>query len=213
MSFKEPKWLGKFCFELYKIENKYLRKMLRIALLIRPGADMYSPALREIFDEYHQIRIGLYSYGLFTAELSPGTVAGRYTSVATGLMVINGSHPIKFKSTHPFFFNPDFGFIEKRLNKRRTKLLIGNDVYIGMNVTILPSVTEIGDGAVIAAGSVVVKDVPPFAVVGGNPAKTIKYRFTPDIIRKIQASRWWEKNIEELKSDGQEFYGFLKDLN
>jgi serine acetyltransferase len=76
----------------------------------------------------------------------------------------------------------------------------------------MPSVTVIDDGAVIAAGSVVIKDVPPYAVVGGNPAKIIKYRFTPEVIATMQASKWWEKDIEELKADEKEFAGFLKDV-
>lgn len=212
ISYNEPKWLGKLCLALYKINNRYIRKLVRIILINRKGADMYSLVLREIFKKYHQIDIGLYSYGLFSVDLSPGTVVGRYTSVASGLVVIHGSHPIKRKSSHPFFFNPDVGFVNERLNVRRSKLVIGYDVYIGLNVTILHSVTQIGNGAVIAAGSVVVKDVPPYAVVGGNPAKIIKYRFTAEVIENIQASKWWEKNIEELKNNEEEFSGFLNDL-
>ena len=212
LSFNEPKWLGKLYLALYKIKNRYLRKLLRIILLSRRGAAMHSLVLRAVFKKYHQIDIGLYSYGLFSLDLSPGTVVGRYTSVGSGLVVIHGSHPIKRKSTHPFFFNPDFGFVNELLIVRRSKLIIGHDVYIGLNVTILPQVTQIGDGAVIAAGSVVVKDVPPYAVVGGNPAKIIQYRFTPDVIEKIQASKWWEKNIEDLSVNEQEFSGFLKDV-
>jgi serine acetyltransferase len=77
-------------------------------------------------------------------------------------------------------------------------------------VTILPAVTSIGDGAVIAAGSVVVKDVPPFAVVGGNPAKLIKFRFSTETIQRIASSRWWEKAIEELMKDEEGFAEFLK---
>lgn len=200
------------CLALYKIENRYLRKLVRVILLSRRGAEVYSHTLREIYDKYHQVKMGLYSYGLLSVEIPPGTVIGRYTSVARGLFVINGSHPIKRKSSHPFFFNPGFSFVDKLLIERRSKLVIGNDVYIGANVAIMPSVTLIGDGAVIAAGSVVVKDVPFFAVVGGNPAKLIKYRFNPETIERIIASQWWEKDIEELKADEQEFAGFLKDL-
>lgn len=68
---------------------------------------------------------------------------------------------------------------------------IGNDVWTGMDVTFLPGVT-IGDGAVIAAGSVVTKDVPPYAIVGGNPAKALKYRFTKKQIKKLLKIKWWD---------------------
>ena len=91
----------------------------------------------------------------------------------------------------------------------RTKLVIGNDVWIGHNAIILPSVSNIGDGAVIGAGSVVTKDVPPFAVVAGNPAKIILYRFSEEKIREIMKSPWWGKDINELKN---EFDSFLLPL-
>jgi len=212
LKFREHEWFGKTCLALYKIKSRYLRKIIRIILLSQAGAEVYSVVLREIFEKHHQVKLGLYSYGILSVNIPPGTIVGRYTSVAGGLLVINGSHPTKRKSSHPFFFNPGFGYVDKLLIERRSKLIIGNDVYIGLNVTIMPSVTVIGDGAVIAAGSVVVKDVPPYAVVGGNPAKILRYRFTLEIIEKIQASKWWEKNIEELKADKKEFAGFLKDL-
>jgi acetyltransferase-like isoleucine patch superfamily enzyme len=189
-----------------------VRKLIRIILLHRDGAEIYSTVLREIFDKYHQVKIGLYTYGPFYAYLPPGTVIGRYVSLPRELLVINESHPIKHKSAHPFFFNPGFGYVDKLLIERRSKLVIGNDVYIGLDVAIMPNVTMIGDGAVIAAGSVVIKDVPPFAVVGGNPARFIKYRFSPETIDKVLASHWWEKDIEELKANKEEFASFHEDL-
>jgi hypothetical protein len=93
--FREPEWFRKICLTLYKIENKYWRKLIRTILLGMSHSQFYSLALREIYDEYHKIKIGLYSYGLFAVDLSPGTVVGRYTSVAAGLMIIHGNHPIK----------------------------------------------------------------------------------------------------------------------
>jgi acetyltransferase-like isoleucine patch superfamily enzyme len=128
------------------------------------------------------------------------------------LLVINASHPITHRSSFPFFFNPDLGYVDKLLIERRTKLIIGNDVYIGLDVTIMPSVTNIGDGSVIAAGSVIVKDVPPFAIVGGNPAKIIRYRFSQDTINEITKSAWWKKDIDEIKKNEQEFASFLHPL-
>jgi virginiamycin A acetyltransferase len=77
--------------------------------------------------------------------------------------------------------------------------LIGNDVWIGDGVTILSGV-RIGDGAVVAAESVIVKDVPPYAVVGGNPAKIIKYRFDSDIISGLQRIEWWNWSSDEIRS-------------
>lgn len=74
---------------------------------------------------------------------------------------------------------------------------INNDVWIGVNTIILDGIT-IGNGAVVAAGSVVTKDIPPYAIVGGNPAKIIKYRFSKDIIDKIERLKFWEMSIKDI---------------
>jgi tetrahydrodipicolinate N-succinyltransferase len=76
-------------------------------------------------------------------------------------------------------------------------IIIKNDVWIGTNVTLIDGIT-IGNGAVIAAGSVVVKDVPPYAIVGGNPAKILKYRFSPEIINEIEKTGFWDLPIEDI---------------
>lgn len=207
---RDPAWLDKPLFWLYHFQNRYIRKLIRSFLLQRPGVELYSNTLRKIYEKYHDVKIGMYTYGAFDPLLSPGTVIGRYTSIAPKFSVINGSHPTNHLSSHPFFYNPALGYVDQLLIQRRTKLLIGNDVYIGFNVTIMPQVTSIGDGAVIAAGSVVVKDVPPFAIVGGNPAEIIRYRFTPEIIDKIIASQWWIKDIDKIKNDEKKFATFLK---
>ena len=75
---------------------------------------------------------------------------------------------------------------------------IGNDVWIGARVIVLGGVT-IGNGAVIGAGSVVTRDVPPYAVVAGTPARLIRYRFEEPVIRRLEELRWWDKPEEELK--------------
>jgi acetyltransferase-like isoleucine patch superfamily enzyme len=114
------------------------------------------------------------------------------------------------KSLHPFFYNPSLGYVDELL-VNRTKLAVENDVWIGQNVIILPSVSKIENGAVIGAGSVVTKNVPPFAVVVGNPAKVIKYRFSREIINQIIISEWWKQSINELNKT--EFKNFLKPLD
>lgn len=213
MTFRDPAWLDKLLVRIYHYQNKYIRKAIR-AFLLKDGlsAEMYSKTLREIFSRYHGVDVGMYSHFAFHGKLPRGTVIGRYCSIDSNLLVINGSHPIRHRSSHAFFFNPDLGYVDQLLIERRTKLIIGNDVYIGLSVTIMPQVTNIGDGAVIAAGSVVVKDVPPFAIVGGNPAKIIRYRFNPETVEKIIASQWWTKDIDELKADEKEFTRFLHPL-
>ncbi len=212
MSYKDPTLLDYFLIKLYKFRNRYLRRIIREIIYRRRHSEFYSKTLRTIFFKYHNIKVGLYSYGTFDTRLPAGMEVGRYTSIGANFFVINGSHPVVNKSTHPFFYNPDFQYVDLLLIKRRQRLVIGNDVYIGSNVTILPKATYIGDGSVIAAGSVVVKDVPPFAIVGGNPAKIIKYRFSKKTINEIIESKWWDKDIKEIYKDKLEFLTFLKSM-
>jgi virginiamycin A acetyltransferase len=212
MTYKEPEWLFKLFYNIYRFQNRYLRKIIREVILRREGAELYSKTLRKIYAKYHGVIVSMYSYGAFHQVLPAGTIIGRYSSMPRSLLVIDASHPITHRSSFPFFFNPDLGYVDKLLITRRTKLIIGNDVYIGLDVTIMPSVTNIGDGSVIAAGSVVVKDVPPFAVIGGNPAKIIKYRFSQPVIDQIMKSAWWVKDIDEIKNNRSEFESFLKPL-
>jgi len=167
---------------------------------------MYSDTLRSIFNDYHNIDIGLYSYGgCFEPDcIAPFTKIGRYCSFATGVRVLGQNHPTTCKSTHPFFYNPLFGYVDKQLN-RVNELTIGNDVWVGCNAIILPSVNKIGDGAIIGAGAVVTKNVPDFAIVAGNPAKLIKYRFPEKIIAELKREKWWNITIEDLKAELHDF--------
>jgi len=209
-TYNESELLGKLFFTIYQVNNRYLRKVIRILFLKKRVTEMYSNTLRKIFSEYHGVEVGKYSYGAFLADFVPGVAVGRYTSIASGLIVLNGSHPVSHKSTHPFFFNPVFGYVDNLLIQRRKILNIGNDVYIGANVMIMPSVTEIGDGAVIAAGSVLINNVPPFAIVGGNPAAIIRFRFRPETVSAILNKPWWIRDIDDLRNDALEFASFLK---
>jgi len=176
--------------------------------------EFYSQVLRRIFTTYHKVEIGLYTHGgCFQPNvIDPHTKIGRYCSIASGVMVFNQNHPLDFKSTHGFFFNPGFGICNEYLAKF-IPLEIGNDVWIGSRAIIMPNVRKIGDGAVVAAGAVVNKDVPPYAIVCGNPARIARYRFSKAKIAELLASRWWEKSIEELAEDRDEYTSPLEDQN
>jgi acetyltransferase-like isoleucine patch superfamily enzyme len=108
------------------------------------------------------------------------------------------------KSTHALFYNPEFGYIEKD-SLTRTHLTIGSDVFIGHNAILLPTVKTIGHGAIIGAGAVVHKDIPPYAVVVGNPARIVRYRFSKPTIDDLLAERWWEKPFDEIKQEIETF--------
>jgi len=195
----------------YGLNNDMTRRLVLKVVLFLEGGEFYSSTLRKIFARYHGIEIGMYSYGgCFSVDnIPPGTRIGRYCSFARNISILAGNHPLELRSTHPFFYNSQLGYVQTTTIPR-TKLAIGNDVWIGYNAVILPSVSLIADGAVIGAGSIVVDIVPPFAVVAGNPARPVRYRFRKETADRIIESQWWNKSIEELAGAPSEFATFLK---
>lgn len=188
--------ISKILYKIYRIRK--LRPIVLSLVQKLEGGEFYSPTLRLIFKDYHKIEVGMYSYGCFTPDyINSLTRIGRYCSFAEGVCIFNGNHPLEHQSLHPFFYNPVFGYIGEEKIKRR-QIEIGHDVWVGRNAIITPSVKKIGNGAVIGAGSVVTKDVPDFAVVAGNPARIIKFRFDPETIAAMNQSQWWLKDIQEL---------------
>ena len=142
-------------------------------------------------------------------------VIGRYSSIGSNVKTINGRHPTSvFVSTFPAFFSTakQAGFTYVDRNKYDEYLYIrdhysievGNDVWIGSDVRIMGGLS-IGDGAIIAAGAVVVKNVPPYAIVGGVPAHIIRYRFTDNQICSLLKFKWWEKDEDWIRAHADDF--------
>jgi acetyltransferase-like isoleucine patch superfamily enzyme len=198
--------ISKFLYTLYASKSRLLRRLIEKAISGLEGGLIRSQTIRRIYKDYHQIEIGMYSYGgcFNKRNIRPYTKIGRYCSFAEGVCIFNANHPLTFKSTHPFFYDPSFGYVNNELITRRA-IEIGNDVWIGQNALIMPSVKYIGDGAVIGSGAVVTKDVPSFAIVVGNPAEVIRYRFSEETRKKIVESQWWRKDIEDLQINIIEF--------
>ena len=101
-------------------------------------------------------------------------------------------------TTHPALYERAFGVVDSDI-ERNEVLVIDDDVWVGHNVMILPGCKHVGRGAVIGAGAVVTKDVEAYAIMAGNPARKLRYRFEPDLIAALEASRWWELNLVDLR--------------
>lgn len=131
-------------------------------------------------------------------------VIGKYCSIACGakFMFTSANHTLKSLSTYPFpLFWEEYGFDKKDVTKawdNKGDIIIGNDVWIGYEAVIMSGV-HIGNGAIIGTRAVVTKDVEPYAIVGGVPAKPIKKRFKDEIIEKLQAICWWDWDKEKIR--------------
>lgn len=184
---------------LYGACGKRTRAIILRLLKHAEGGEMYSASMRRVFSVYHGVDIGMYTHGgcFVVGNMRPGTSIGRYCSIGGTARTFTANHPMNLRSTHAVFVDPSLGLAKRQIFPRG-RLSIGNDVWIGHNAVILPSVSSIGDGAVIGASAVVNKNVPPYAVVVGHPSRIVRYRFSQRVIDELLESRWWDKPLEEL---------------
>lgn len=153
-----------------------------------------------------RVKMGRYSYMGFYNSVCDTTI-GSFCSIASYCAIGGGRHPMNAVSTSPVFYagrnsmGKNFSRIQEEKNQG---VEIGNDVWIGEAVFINDGL-KIGTGAVIGAHSVVTKDVPPYAIVAGAPAKILRYRFDEETIQKLLANKWWEWSDEELANKAEFF--------
>ncbi len=133
-------------------------------------------------------------------------IIGKFSMIASGVkFIMNGAnHLTSGLSTYPFsiFGNGWENAMENKSFPNKGDLIIGNDVWIGHNATLMAGIT-VGDGSIIATNSTVVKDVPPYTIVGGNPAKVIRHRFSDETISKLLKIKWWDWDIEKITENIQ----------
>lgn len=205
-------WL-RWVLKWFVYKSKYAGKNLRMEYL--------SEITHTEFSNYNTVykyarvrdaKFGSYSYVGRESQVYSATV-GNFTSIGPQVLIGLGEHPSqKFVSTHPMFYsmrgqsNPVI--VDKELFDEFPITEIGNDVWIGARAVVKTGV-KIGDGAIVAAGSVVTKDVEPYAIVGGVPAKLIRYRFDDETIEQLIQSKWWEKDIVWLKKNKEAFLDII----
>ena len=186
----------------YKINNTKIQRYLEKKIASLTGGYYYSSVIRNIYQDLHGLEIGYGTYGGCWNNAAlwwTGIKIGRYCSFAGNVYIGTGNHPLNIFTTHPITYD-SWGAGAKcpPPSKTHPSMSIGHGVWVGQNAIILSGCRTIGNGAVIGAGAVVTHDVPPYAIVVGNPAKILRYRLTPEQIDRVEASRWWELDKDEL---------------
>ena len=188
--------MKKTIFDFPVIGDFLLRQIVK-----KEGGVAKSGTLRGYVEDKYNVIVDQYTYGsCFDENFNMGGVkikVGAYCSIAPNVHFFGANHPITYASMSPYFYNKLFSVLDVK-DVERYELEIGNDVWIGYGVTILSGCSRIGNGAVIGAGSIITKDVDPYTVVGGNPAKVIRKRFNEETIEKLEKSMWWKKEPKLL---------------
>ena len=171
-----------------------------------------------------QSKIGSCTYIGVSTKICRATI-GRFCSIGQNCHVGIGNHPVHFVSTSPVFYSSrnqlHITFVDKDSYSQEEEyppVMIGNDVWIGNNVTIKGNI-DIGDGAVIGNGAIVTKNIPPYAIYAGVPAKLIRFRFSEEIIEFLLKIKWlekdelWLREHHKIFTDISEFYNRLGQLS
>lgn len=170
--------------------SKFFKRVVRGTSIL--NSDIAKTAKVYSGSTFYNSRLGRYSYVGYDSEVVNCDI-GTFCSIANGFIAGGAKHPLEWLSTSPVFYdvgggtNHHLGYLSM---EKTARTYIGNDVWIGSRAIILQGV-HIETGAVVGAGAVVTKDVPPYAVVAGCPAKIIRYRFDNDVICRLLKSEWW----------------------
>lgn len=204
--------IGYFIFKyIHLLKNKHLTIGHNTEIGINSKFEGYNKILD---NSYFSGEIGYASY-IGKNSVIIGKI-GKYCSIAGNVIFLTKTHPVKnFVSTHPAFYSlkkqSGFTYVktqlfneEPYLKNENYSIDVGNDVYIGYGVTIIGPI-KIGDGAIIAANSTVTHDVLPYSIVGGNPARLIRMRFSKEDIKFLLKLKWWEKEPLWLKKNVEKF--------
>ncbi len=184
--------------KLFRIIAKSLKKS-RLSSISDSFLDSTSKI--ESGSSFVSSKMDRYSFCGYDCDILHASI-GSFTSIANQVVVGGADHPMRWAAMSPVFY-AGRDSVKKKFSKHLLdtppRTIIGNDVWIGRSAIVLSGVS-VANGAVVGAGSVVTKDVPAYAIVAGNPAKIIRYRFDIDTINCLESSKWWELGDAELSS-------------
>lgn len=154
---------------------------------------------------FYKSAMARYSFCGYDCEIHKASI-GSFTSIANQVVIGGARHPMEWVGMSPVFYKGRDS-VRKKFSEYELPYLvetnIGNDVWIGRSAIVLAGIS-IGDGAVVGAGAVVTKDVPPYAIVAGNPARIIRYRFSKELISRLEMIKWWTLDDEMIKNFSNE---------
>ena len=194
--------------------SKILKKLRGVSIL---HSDVHSTSKVESGSLFVNSSMEKYSFCGYDCEIINCRI-GSFCSIANNVIIGGAMHPISWVSMSPAFYDGRDSVKKKFSEFKRDpdkETIVGHDVWIGHGAHIKQGVT-IGTGSVVGMGSVVTKDVPPYSIVGGNPARVIRMRFDEDVIEQLLNSEWWnmpELRIQEMSRYIQDPIKFLKQLN
>jgi len=196
----------------YKLEKNYERLCFLKNIITRPNIQVGDYTYYDDFEDVYNFEKNVKYHFEFTGD---HLVIGKFCMIASDVtFIMNGAnHLTESVSAYPFaIFGGDWQqAMEGKTYPTKGDTTVGHDVWLGYKATIMPGLT-IGNGAIIAAHSLVTKDVAPYTIVGGNPAKVIKQRFSDAVVYKLQNAEWWHwplekitKHIQQLTSEDFSF--------
>jgi acetyltransferase-like isoleucine patch superfamily enzyme len=164
------------------------------------GSIIHSTSKLESGTAFYDSTLGRHSFCGYDCDVASADI-GNFVSIANHVVIGGGRHPMEWVGMSPVFYEGRDSVKAKFSTHKRQaveRILIGHDVWIGHSEIILPGVS-IGHGAVVGAGAVVTKAVPPYAIVAGNPAKIIRFRFDDDTVKNLLLAEWWILSDSDLK--------------